>query len=68
MKFLYGVQALEDLKKLEPFEAHMLLDLFENQYTLSESLNETGKVFKTGPFRILFIESDKTVTIFRVIK
>ena len=67
MTFLYENQALLDLKKLESLQAHMLLDMFESKYHDARPL-DVGLVFKTGPFRILFVKSDTIITVLRVIK
>jgi hypothetical protein len=41
--------------------------MYESKYHDARPLDE-GLVFKTGPFRILFVKSDTIITVLRVIK
>ncbi len=68
MTFNYTEQVLVDLMKMEKLQAHMLIDLFENKYTEASNLGEEGKIFKTGPFRVIFIEEGSSVTVLRIVR
>lgn len=68
MKFFYEQQVLEDLKDIDKTQIHMLLDYFENQYTHSRKLKEKGHVFKTGPWRILFVLEVDQIRVLRIIQ
>ena len=67
MRFEYDESVVQVLKKLKPLEANMLLDLFERKYDTSDVLTPEGRVFKTGPFRILFLENNEVVTVLRIV-
>ena len=49
-------------------DKEMLLDYFENQYTHSRKLKEKGHVFKTGPWRILFVLEVDQIRVLRIIQ
>lgn len=68
MTFNYTEQVLADLMKIEKLQAHMLIDLFENRYKEASNLGEEGKVFKTGPFRVIFIEEEYSITVLRIVR
>lgn len=68
MKILYEKQVMEDLKGIDKTQVHMLLDYFESKYTQSEKIKEKGHVFKTGPWRILFIMESNQIRVLRIIR
>ncbi|NLC64981.1 MAG: hypothetical protein GX753_04855 [Erysipelothrix sp.] len=68
MTFLYDAQVLEDLKSQDKVQSHMLLDYFEKKYVHSEPLEKKGHVFKTGPWRILFLWEHQTIKVLRIIR
>lgn len=68
MKINYSEQVLEDLSSLNPIQAHILLDYFENKYKYSDTLIKGAKVFKSGIWRIIFIEESDTITVLRIIQ
>ncbi|NLW15973.1 MAG: hypothetical protein GX038_06940 [Erysipelothrix sp.] len=68
MKINYSEQVLEDLSSLNPIQVHILLDYFENKHYQSDTLIKGAKVFKSGIWRILFIEESDTITVLRIIQ
>lgn len=68
MTFMYADEVLVDLMKIEKLQAHMLIDLFENKYKEASKLCGKGKVFKTGPFRVIFIEEGSSITVLRIVR
>lgn len=68
MTICYDPQVIEDLRYVEPLQARMLLDYFENQYEKSKSIHPKGKVFDTGAFRILYKQNEDKITVLRIIQ
>ena len=67
MTFYYHENVINDLKLIDQVQAHMLIDYFENQYDKSVPIKK-GRLFRTGPFRIIFIEEDDKIKVLRIIR
>lgn len=68
MTIQYDKQILEDLKDINPLQARMLIDYFEHKHTKSTQLTQTGKVFTSGRWRILFNQENEKITVLRIIQ
>ncbi len=68
MTIRYSESVYEDLKNLDKQQTHMLLDYFEKRYHESDVINKKGRVFKTGPWRILFVLESDMIQVLKIIR